>query len=762
MILMSRSRQASLNLGKRLRLRAAGGSLDILDSIGQPLLRELTAGIQMNDGTCYSTASGNSEAQVAEHEMVMLRPGNVIEPELRWRLIANETDETLQVWAEVKNTTVHPIAVERIDVFIAPSGYCQADAREIEAAQTGWQSWSRATLPVSIGDAYGSPPPVAGPMLPPTEAERTIVPWMTLLRVPGDHSLLIGFTGARDQAGVIAIQPALEGHRCSASSYPEGVTIAPGATIRSENLLLIFDWQDREALQRYASELAAEMNARPWSHPITGWASWYYFFTDLNEEGVIRNLDALARERDRIPVEYVRVDDSYQAHVGDWLTPNDKYPRGMRFLSDTIRSYGYRTGVWLAPFLVSEESEVYANHPEWVVRDHNEQPINAVHNWGVRNYALDTTHPEVMEWLRHVVGTMLNEWNYEYLMIDFIYAAALRGRRHDTGSTSIQAYRRGLEIIREVAEDRYVLGCGGLFAPSVGLVDAMRVGPDIERFWRNESRKRDGSEPALQNAIRSTLAHYWMNDSLWLNDPDPFIVRKDNSDLTLPEIQAWTSIVALSGGVVQLSDDMSRLEPERAALIHRVLPPLGEAATPLGPCVDGMATRMQLLVDRSWERWLVAALFNWKDESTPMVFDPADWDWPDDDEYHLFNLWSGAHLGPASGLVELSPTLAHGVKLLSVHTALERPQLVGSTLHLFGGAVELADEIWSGDMLTMRLRCPGEHEGDLVVYVPSGYEYQRAEGATSDIEVRGRLLTVSLRLVHSASVSLHFRKSDGT
>jgi hypothetical protein len=29
-----------------------------------------------------------------------------------------------------------------------------------------------------------------------------------------------------------------------------------------------------------------------------------------------------------------------------------------------------------------------------VVRDHNDQPINAIYNWGTRNYALDTTHPE--------------------------------------------------------------------------------------------------------------------------------------------------------------------------------------------------------------------------------------------------------------------------------------------------------------------------------------------------------------------------------
>ena len=66
----------------------------------------------------------------------------------------------------------------------------------------------------------------------------------------------------------------------------------------------------------------------------------------------------------------------------------------MRFLSNAIHSHGYKAGIWLAPFLLSERSEVYADHPDWVVRDHNDQPINAIYNWGTRNYALDTTHPE--------------------------------------------------------------------------------------------------------------------------------------------------------------------------------------------------------------------------------------------------------------------------------------------------------------------------------------------------------------------------------
>src|SRR5205085_438005 len=83
-----------------------------------------------------------------------------------------------------------------------------------------------------------------------------------------------------------------------------------------------------------------------------------------------------------------------------------------------------------------------------------------------------------------------------------------------------------------------------------------------------------------------------------------------NSDLTLPEVQSWTSIVGMTGGMALLSDDLSRLEPDRAAYVPLVFPVLGESATPLGPCVDGTPTRLRLLVARDWERWLQATLSN--------------------------------------------------------------------------------------------------------------------------------------------------------
>ncbi|GIV95685.1 MAG: hypothetical protein KatS3mg057_0342 [Herpetosiphonaceae bacterium] len=737
----------------KLHVELDNGRLTIAAADGTPLLLSCWAGIEQSDGVRFATSWPEGSVEQAGSSILVRCRGDRRSPELRWCIQPDADRYGVRLWLEVENTTDRHLAVERIDVLVAPGGLLQTPAAALEMAQTGWQSWSPATPPLPLAHQLRyAPPPVIGPMLPPTEADRALSPWMTVLREPAGHSLLVGFISASDQQSAVAVQPALQGHRLAASSYIEGLPLAPGAMLRSETLLICAGDSEYELLERYAQALAATMGARRWSHIPTGWCSWYYFFTDVSESDILRNLDFFASAGRRLPVEYVQIDDGYQQAIGDWLTLNEKFPSGMRALTDAIRAHGFKPGLWFAPFLVSERSQIYADHPDWVLRDHNGEPINASWNWNTINYALDITHPEAADWLRHVVRTMVDDWGYDYLKIDFIYAGALRGRRYDPRLTSVQAYRRGLQIIREEAGERFILGCGAPFAPSVGLVDGMRIGPDVAPYWRHPHDQL-GSEPALSSAARSTFAHSWMHPHLWVNDPDCVLLRQHASELTLAEVQAWASLVALSGGMVLLSDDMSRLEPDRLDLAQLLLPPLGAAATPLGPYEDAMPTRMRLAVERPWESWLIAALFNWSDQPRAEVFDPATWSWPDDTAYHLFEFWSGKHSGPHTGAAALPEVPAHGVRLLQIHPDLGRPQMVGSTLHLLGGAVEIAEERWTGTMLELTLRCPGEHTGLLVIYIPPAYEYLQASGATN-LTRHGPLLFVSLHLVDEGMLSV--------
>ncbi len=158
-------------------------------------------------------------------------------------------------------------------------------------------------------------------------------------------------------------------------------------------------------------------------------------------------------------------------------------------------------------------------------------------------------------------------------------------------TTRAAALRQGLELIRSVVgNDVYLLGCGCPLLSAVGLVDAMRVGPDVAPRWSLTSlfAPQSGAEsyplPTTEGVIRSTLLRAWMAPALWANDPDCLLAREAESDLTLAEVQAVASAIALTGGVVMLSDRLSRLTLERLDLAARLLPPSKSARSPRAIC----------------------------------------------------------------------------------------------------------------------------------------------------------------------------------
>jgi len=109
-------------------------------------------------------------------------------------------------------------------------------------------------------------------------------------------------------------------------------------------------------------------------------------------------------------------------------------------------------------------------------------------------------------------------------------------------------------------DEAFLLGCTCPFGPAVGLVDAMRVGPDIGQVWF------DGLQPSVRHGLRLALPRFFMHRRFWLNDPDCLVVRDNNSTLTLDEARFLASGVALSGGLVVLARDAKTGAPAGGGL----------------------------------------------------------------------------------------------------------------------------------------------------------------------------------------------------
>ncbi len=75
-----------------------------------------------------------------------------------------------------------------------------------------------------------------------------------------------------------------------------------------------------------------------------GWCSWYYYYLDVDEAGILRNLDWLKTNLAPFGLQAVQIDDGWQGRGDgqgdnrDWfVTCKDKFPHGMKWLAGKIR-----------------------------------------------------------------------------------------------------------------------------------------------------------------------------------------------------------------------------------------------------------------------------------------------------------------------------------------------------------------------------------------------------------------------------------------
>jgi len=123
-------------------------------------------------------------------------------------------------------------------------------------------------------------------------------------------------------------------------------------------------------------------------------------------------------------------------------------------------------------------------------------------------------------------------WGFDYLKLDFLYAGALPGKRH-VDMPRETAYRHGLKIMRAaMGADAFLLTCGAPILPSLGLCDALRVGPDVSGKWedpRDAVLLYNPTTPGTKNAIRTTVNRLWLQP-LVMTDPDvAYFVETENS-----------------------------------------------------------------------------------------------------------------------------------------------------------------------------------------------------------------------------------------
>ncbi len=453
--------------------------------------------------------------------------------------------------------------------------------------------------------------------------------------------------------------------------------LKPGASVSSDRVMFNFAPNPFAALESYAQAIGDVHKVRL-NPPINGWCSWFSFFGAISEAEVLRQAEFAARHLKPFGFEYMQVDDGFYRAFGDW-EGNDRFPHGMKWLAEQIRSLGLKPGIWLAPYVIAEGTEIHRNHPDWLIHrvDGKLKQIGPglvegskeAEQQSPKLYALDITNPAAADWLRKLFHTVANDWGYDFIKIDFVEWTLLAAERYyDPTVTKAAIYRRGCEIMREaMGPRRHLLDCGP--GPvSVGLIDSMRIELDQPPVtWQQYFLHSASTAPAAAK-------RYYYHNRTWINDADHVVL----SNLTVPQAQAAATIVSLSGGNMIAGDRMTDLDVPRLEILKKVFPSFGEAARPIDLFERDRPEIFALQVKKPFGEWLVLGIFN-ADEKAPaekvIALDRLGLD--AGKTYVAFDFWRQKFYGELRGqfTVRLEPA---SVVLLAIH---ERRGCAATDLH---------------------------------------------------------------------------------
>ena len=299
---------------------------------------------------------------------------------------------------------------------------------------------------------------------------------------------------------------------------------------------------------------------------LNGYSSWYNLYENISEESIAADLKGFAGAG-KLP-DVFQIDDGYENAVGDWLVPNAKFPHGMKQAADSIRAAGMLPGIWLAPFAAEKKSILVKEHPDWLLRDENGVAQPGGCNWS-GFYGLDIYNAEVRAYLKQVFDTVIRDWGYGLVKLDFLYAACLIPRRDKTRA---QVMYDGMRLLRELCGDALILGCGVPLAPAFGQVDYCRIGCDMTLNWLGEPYMRPlhREVPSTRNTLLNTVYRRHLDGRAWRNDPDVFLLRDDNMKLSPEQRKMLATVNALFGGVLFTSDNVGAYDAEKRAVYEQI------------------------------------------------------------------------------------------------------------------------------------------------------------------------------------------------
>ena len=161
--------------------------------------------------------------------------------------------------------------------------------------------------------------------------------------------------------------------------------------------------------------------------------SWEALYCDFDDERILR----LAEKSKELGADLFVMDDGWfgnriddKRSLGDWYENPERFPRGLKDTAEKITEMGLRFGIWIEPEMISEDSELIKEHPEWVLRIPGRKPT-----MGREQMVLDLSRSDVVDYLYEVIGGLLGKIPATYVKWDMnrglsdLYSEKLEARK---------------------------------------------------------------------------------------------------------------------------------------------------------------------------------------------------------------------------------------------------------------------------------------------------------------------------------------------
>ncbi len=201
--------------------------------------------------------------------------------------------------------------------------------------------------------------------------------------------------------------------------FPGEMKLDAGEVYRSPTLYAVWSDTGLNTLSQSFHRVLRQdiLDGRSRAKPrLVHYNTWEAVYFDHGEDKSM----ALADRAAAVGAERFVLDDGWfggrrsdRAGLGDWTVSSAVYPNGLHPLVDHVRSLGMEFGIWFEPEMVNPDSDLYRQHPDWVLNARGVEQVPFR-----EQYTLDLTRPEVSAYLFDAIDAIVKDYRVDYIKWD--------------------------------------------------------------------------------------------------------------------------------------------------------------------------------------------------------------------------------------------------------------------------------------------------------------------------------------------------------